>query len=375
MNVTHDTTIRATLLFLSSMALIALLYVTRDLLTPFALAIFIWLIIDAFARWMDNLSSKFPYWLALTIAILTVVALMLGFIFVIVDTVGDVVQDAPRYEKRLSEIFSLIAEKTGRENMTFASLNESFGITEKLQGGLATFAASVQGVLSQFFLIAMYVVFLFAAQSSFPKKMDDLFPDSEKRGQAAKVGDRIRESIEKYLSVQTIISLMQTVISYIGMTALGLDNALFWALVIFVLNYIPIVGGLAAVALPCIFAIVQFDSFAQVGLLALILFGAQTIIGNTIQPKMMGDSMNMSALVVILALSVWTALWGGVGAFLSAPLTVIIMIILAQFPSTRWIAVLLSADGNPDIDTDDDGSDDKAGETDDNEAGEPIAST
>ena len=375
MNVTHDTTIRATLLFLSSMALIALLYVTRDLLTPFALAIFIWLIIDAFARWMDNLSSKFPYWLALTIAILTVVALMLGFIFVIVDTVGDVVQDAPRYEKRLGEIFSWIAEKTGRENMTFASLNESFGITEKLQGGLATFAASVQGVLSQFFLIAMYVVFLFAAQSSFPKKMDDLFPDSEKRSQAAKVGDRIRESIEKYLSVQTIISLMQTVISYIGMTALGLDNALFWALVIFVLNYIPIVGGLAAVALPCIFAIVQFDSLGQVGILALILFGAQTVIGNTIQPKMMGDSMNMSALVVILALSVWTALWGGVGAFLSAPLTVIIMIILAQFPSTRWIAVLLSADGNPDIDTDDDGSDDKAGETDDNKAGEPIAST
>ena len=375
MNVTTDATMRATLLFLSSMALIALLYVTRDLLTPFALAIFIWLIIDAFARWMDNLSSKFPYWLALTIAILTVVALMLGFIFVIVDTVGDVVQDAPRYEKRLGEIFSLIAEKTGRENMTFASLNESFGITEKLQGGLATFAASVQGVLSQFFLIAMYVVFLFAAQSSFPKKMDDLFPDSEKRGQAAKVGDRIRESIEKYLSVQTIISLMQTVISYIGMTALGLDNALFWALVIFVLNYIPIVGGLAAVALPCIFAIVQFDSLGQVGILALILFGAQTVIGNTIQPKMMGDSMNMSALVVILALSVWTALWGGVGAFLSAPLTVIIMIILAQFPSTRWIAVLLSADGNPDIDTDDDGSDDKAGEIDDNKAGEPIAST
>ena len=80
MNVTTDATMRATLLFLSSMALIALLYVTRDLLTPFALAIFIWLIIDAFARWMDNLSPKFPYWLALTIAILTVVALMLGFI-------------------------------------------------------------------------------------------------------------------------------------------------------------------------------------------------------------------------------------------------------------------------------------------------------
>lgn len=351
---TADTTIRATLLFLAGMAMLALLYLTRELLAPFALAIFIWLIIDAFARWMDNLSPKFPYWLALTIAVLTVVGLMIGFIFVIVDTVGDVVKDAPRYETRLTEIFSWIADKTGQENMSFKTLDENFKITEKIQGGLGTFAATVQGVLSEFFLIALYVVFLFAAQSSFPKKMDDLFPNIDRRAQASKVGKRIRASIEKYLSVQTIISLMQTVISYVGMTALGLDNALFWALVIFVLNYIPIVGGLLAVLFPVLFAIVQFDSLGQVGLLALILFGAQTIIGNTIQPKMMGDSMNLSALVVILALSVWGALWGGVGAFLSAPLTVIIMIILAQFPTTRWIAVLLSADGNPDMDEDTD---------------------
>lgn len=349
---TTDTTIRATLLFLAGMALIALLYLTRDLLAPFALAIFIWLIIDAFARWMDNLSPKLPYWLALTIAVLIVVGLMVGFIFVIVDTVGDVVKDAPRYEARLTEIFAWLADKTGQENMSFATLNDNFGITEKIQGGLGTFAATVQGVLSEFFLIALYVVFLFAAQSTFPKKMDDLFPNATRRQQASKVGTRIRHSIEKYLSVQTIISLMQTVVSYIGMTALGLDNALFWALVIFVLNYIPIVGGLAAVALPCLFAMVQFDSLGRIAALAGILFGAQFVIGNTIQPKMMGDSMNLSALVVILALSVWGALWGGVGAFLSAPLTVIIMIVLAQFPTTRWIAVLLSADGNPDMDGD-----------------------
>jgi predicted PurR-regulated permease PerM len=347
---TSDRTIRATLLFLAGMALLALLYYTRELLAPFALAIFIWLIIDAFARWMNDLSPKFPYWLALTIAVLSVVGLMVGFIFVIVDTVGDVVKDAPRYEARLSEIFSYVADKTGQENMSFATLNENFKITEKIEGGLGTFAATVQGVLSEFFLIALYVAFLFAAQSSFPKKMDDLFPNAGRRVQAAKVGERIRASIEKYLSVQTIISLMQTVVSYIGMTALGLDNALFWALVIFVLNYIPIVGGLFAVLFPVLFAVVQFDSLGRVAILAGVLFGAQTIIGNTIQPKMMGDSMNLSALVVILALSVWSALWGGVGAFLSAPLTVIIMIILAQFPTTRWIAVLLSADGNPDMD-------------------------
>jgi len=357
MTVTNDTTIRATLLFLAGMALIALLYLTRDLLAPFAFAIFTWLIIDAFARWMDNLSSKFPYWLALTIAVLVVVGLMIGFIFVIGDTVSQIYDElnqdeASRYETRLSEIFSWVSNVTGQENASFSSLDEKFGIMQKIIGGLGEFGSTIKNIVSDFFLISLYVVFLFAAQSSFPKKMDDLFPNVDRRAQASKVGTRIRLSIEKYLSVQTIISLMQTVVSYIGMTALGLDNALFWALVIFVLNYIPIVGGLAAVALPVLFAMVQFDSLGQVAVLAAVLFGAQFVIGNTIQPKMMGDSMNLSALVVILALSVWSALWGGIGAFLSAPLTVIIMIVLAQFPTTHWIAVLLSADGNPDMDGD-----------------------
>lgn len=347
-----DTTIRTSLLFLAFVALTWGLYVTADLLTPFALAIFIWLIIDTFARWLDGLHPKFPYPLALGVAVLCVVAGLVGMVVVIADTVSDIVRDAPQYQERLGEIFAFFSGLFGQSDMSFSDVSTQFKLMEKLQSVLTVFAASIQSVLSDFALIALYVVFLFAAQSSFPKKMDDLFPDIGRRAQAAKVGERIRLSIEKYIGVQTIISLMQTVVSYIGMTALGLDNALFWALVIFILNYIPIVGGLFAVGLPVLFALVQFDSLGMVAILAAILFGAQFIIGNTIQPKMMGDSMNLSALVVILSLTLWGALWGGVGAFLSAPLTVIIMIILAQFSTTRWIAVLLSADGQPDLDPD-----------------------
>jgi len=341
-----DNTVRTCALFLAFVALTYSLHVTRDILAPFALAIFIWLIIDAFARWIDGLSPKLPYWFALTLAILCVVAGLAGIVLIIADTATDVAREAPRYETRINAVFENIKTLIRQPNLDLAKLGEGLDIRKFL----TSFAASIQGVLSNFALIALYVAFLFAAQSSFPKKMDDLFPDIQKRAQATKVGERIRQSIEKYLGVQTIISIMQTIISYAAMVALGLDNALFWALVIFILNYIPIVGGLAAVAMPCLFALVQFDSTGKVGLLAALLFGAQSIIGNTIQPKMMGDSMNLSALVVVLSLTLWNALWGGVGAFLSAPLTVIIMIILAQFPTTRWIAVLLSADGQPDLD-------------------------
>ena len=345
-----DTTVRSCLLILTFIAGTATLYLMRDLITPFAMAVFIWLIIDAFARWLDGCSKKIPYWLALIVAILTVVASIFGIILIIADTAGSVVNQAPRYGKRLDEIFHWVGGFVGNKELSIDSLVASLELEDKVASGLAGFAGTVQGVLSNLATIAIYVAFLFAAQSSFPKKMDDLFPDKNKRGQASKVFVRIRHSIEKYIGVQTIISLMQTVISYGIMAALGLENALFWALVIFILNYIPIVGGLAAVVLPVAFGLVQFETLTPIIILAGGLFGAQFIIGNTIQPKMMGDSMNLSALVVVLSLTLWYALWGGVGAFLSAPLTVIIMIILAQFPTTRWLAVLLSADGQPDLD-------------------------
>lgn len=352
-----DTSVRASLLFLSFVTATACLYVTRDLLTPLALAVFIWLIIDAFARWLDRLSRFIPYPLALIIAILTVVAGMVGIGVIIADTVSDVARDAPRYVARFEVIFAWIGEHfswlgniLGLQDLSYTSISAKFGLQAKVQGAITGFAAAVQGVLSNFFIIALYIAFLFAAQSSFPKKMDDLFPDLNQRATAQKVVQRIRHSIEKYLGVQTVISLIQTVLSYIIMISMGLDNALFWALVIFILNYIPIIGGLAAFMMPALFSIVQFDSTGKVMLLAGLLFGAQTLIGNTLQPKMMGDSMNLSALVVVLSITLWGALWGGVGAFLSAPLTVIIMIVLAQFPTTRWIAVLLSSDGQPDMD-------------------------
>ena len=352
-----DTTVRSSLLLIAAIALFWTLYVTRDLVAPFALAIFFWLTIDAFARWIDGLSRRIPYWLALTVAVLVTVAALAGLIIVVADTVGDVVDQAPRYGARIDELFLMVGNLVGQD-LSFASLNERFGIMEILQGGLGGFAQSIQSVLSNFLLIAIYVIFLFVAQAGFPAKMDNLFPDEMRRKRAQKIGTSIRHSIEQYISVQTVVSLIQIVISYIAMVALGLDNALFWALVIFILNYIPIVGGFAAVALPVLFGLVQFESLTRVVVLGGVLFGAQFVVSNTIQPKLMGDSMNMSALVVVLSLTVWGALWGGVGAFLSAPMTVILMIILAQFPTTRWIAVLLSADGDPDLDGD--GKPDKA---------------
>ncbi len=354
-----DNTVRASLLFLSFVVAIASLYFIRDILAPFALAVFFWLIIDAFARWIDGLSKAIPYWLGLTVAILTVILGFIGVVSIIADTGFQIAAEAPYYKNRLFEILSwvdglvnMIGGWFGQTDFSLKLLEEKMGITAKAQQWLVGIAASTDNVFSQTMMIIIYIAFLFAAQSSFPKKMDELFPNNEERVRAGRVAMRIRTAVEKYLSVQTLMSLIQTILSYIVMVSLGLDNALFWAMVIFILNYIPIIGGILAVILPLMFALVQFESLTRFGVLAGGLFLVQFIINNTLQPKMMGDSMNLSALVVVIALVIWTALWGGVGAFLSAPLTVIMMIIMAQFSSTRWIAILLSAEGHPDMDDD-----------------------
>ena len=135
--------------------------------------------------------------------------------------------------------------------------------------------------------------------------------------------------------------------SLVVMLVLGLDNALFWAFLIFLASYIPIIGGIVGTLVPPVFALVQFPTFWP----AIILFGVlqaiQFVVGNIIQPRMQGDSLNIDPVVVLLALAFWGAIWGVAGMFLSTPLTVMMMVILAQFPGTRWIAVLLSENGEP----------------------------
>ena len=173
------------------------------------------------------------------------------------------------------------------------------------------------------------------------------------------VGNDARIGIEKYLWVQTLISALITLLTYVSLLFLGVQNALFLSALIFVLNYIPTVGSIAAALVPPLFALVQPGVPDWVPgvmpensyIYAAIVFGVvsfwQFSIGNFIQPRMMGDSLNLSALVVLLALAIWGVLWGIPGMFLSAPLTVLMMILLSQSKETRWMAILLSADGNP----------------------------
>ncbi len=333
------------IIFIAVFFFFVTLYVLRDILAPFILAVFFWLLIDGFARVIDRYLTFIPYRVALILAILTVLAVIVLTAGLITNSVADFAENSGKYQEHIDQKIGIFY-KTVFKQATAPTLSQLLSNVNFSQLS-KTILDSLSSVSSNAILIIIYILFLFAAQSSFPKKLDAVFKDEESKMQARTITQRIRLSIERYVWVQTVISVIITILSYFTMQIVGLDNAPFWAFLIFILNYLPTIGSIIAVFIPTIFALIQFSDWRLIAVIAIGLSLWQFSIGNFIQPRMMGSSMNLSILVVLLGLALWGALWGGIGMFLSAPLTVMIMILLAQSSSTRWIAILLSANGDP----------------------------
>ncbi len=142
------------------------------------------------------------------------------------------------------------------------------------------------------------------------------------------------------------MSIITGTSSYIILTYLNVDFAETWALVIFLLNYIPTIGSILGVIFPALIALLQFDTYTPFLIIALGLTAIQFTIGNVVEPMFMGNSLNLSAFVIVLSLTFWGTIWGAAGMVLSIPITVMMMIVAAHIPSWRWVAIMLSRDGN-----------------------------
>ncbi|MEM1390978.1 MAG: AI-2E family transporter [Pseudomonadota bacterium] len=336
--------------------IIALLYFGRAILAPFALAVFLFLIIEGFARVIDERSDLLKRGFSRIVAILTVLGGFIGFIVLLARGVAQFGGQSANYERKINQLIS--------DAYTLFQLGDAPTLTELVfnetgQRFFGTIANATSSLTGDLVLILIYVAFLFLAQSAWPQKLDRIFPDGETREQARQVGNEARKGIESYLWTQTVISALITVLTYLTLIALGLENALFLCALIFILNYIPTIGSIVAAMVPPLFALVQPEIPLWVPgedpqntyiFAALVFAGVsfwQFSIGNFVQPRIMGDTLNLSALVVLLSLAIWGAIWGIPGMFLSAPLTVLMMILFAQSESTRWIAILLSANGKP----------------------------
>ncbi len=345
MSISPSITGRNALVFLAVVAGGAALYWMRGILTPLALAVFLAVMIDSFARVLVQRAPRFPQRLALPMAILLSILMFGAIVWVVTANGAGFVVQIREYAPRLNEVIAKVAALVGvKVAPTIGDLIDQ--LNPSRYAGAA--AQSLQNFASNAVLVLIYLGFIIASRKGFGRKIVALFPHHAERDGAMQLFQRIRNGVEQYLWIQTVTGLMIAVAAWAVMMLVRLDNALFWAFLIFIAAYIPILGGAIGCILPPLFALVQFpESFWP----ALILFVALEVIyfvvGNVVLPRMQGDTLNMDPTVVLLSLAVWGALWGVTGMFLSTPLTVAVMLVLAQFDGTRWIAILLSEDGDP----------------------------
>jgi AI-2 transport protein TqsA len=321
----------------------AALYWLRDILTPLALAVFLTIMVDSFVRVLTERAGM-PKRLALPTALLISVMLFGGSIYVIADNGAAFVTQLLGYGPRLNAVIGQAASLLGMSvpptlEQLLLQLNPGRFVPPILQG-LQNFAGNALFVM-------VYMGFMFASRQGFRRKMVALFPHHDGRDEAVDVFARIRYGVEQYLWIQTVTGLIIAAGSWVVMAALQLENSVFFAFLIFIICYIPVVGGAVAIFLPSIYALMQFPSFLPAIVLLASLGAINFVVGNILLPRMQGVSLNMDPVVVLLSLALWTAIWGLPGAFLSTPLTGTAMIILGQFPRSRWLAILLSADGDP----------------------------
>jgi AI-2 transport protein TqsA len=387
---------------IATVALGFVLFNGARILAPFAMAVFVWLIMEGFARAIRKPFPDLPGWVANLFAVTVVALSVLTFVSVVSGAIAEFQSKSEDYEERINtvirDVYNMMPQPSPASDPApvpaqvgspqpsvplpltpgdalLAPLDVTpaptpvvappedttptlSNLVTEYAGSIAPTAAGfISGLIADMLLILIYVAFLYVSAGAFSRKLDRVFVRPADRARSRQLGDQIRRTMEQYLWVQTSLSIISTSLTYVTMVIIGLDNALFWSFVIFVLNYIPTIGSIIATALPTLFAIVQPESTwpqwmpDNALLCALVVFAGvsvwQFVIGNFVAPRMQANSLNLSPLVVLLSLAVWGALWGPVGMFLSAPLTVLVMIVLAQVRGARWIAVLMSADGKP----------------------------
>ena len=325
------------------------LYVARDILVPVAFGVMALYVVLGSARLLAKvplLGPAAPEWLRLTLATLVIAGALVLLVGVATDSVDRLLQRVPQYQAQLVALVQQGAAVLGIESEpSWDSIRQAVMAQVNLQrlaGSTLGWAASLVGTLV---VVALYVAFLLVERRHFDAKIERLAPGPERAARIRRVVGDINRRIGTYLALKTLLGVLLGLASWAILAAMGVELAPFWALLVGLLNYVPYVGSILGVALPALFALLQFGDLKT----ALVLTGALSLVqflnGHLLDPYLMGSSLNLSPFVILVSLTVWTALWGLPGAFLAVPLTASIVMVLAQFGGSRPIAVLLSKKG------------------------------
>jgi predicted PurR-regulated permease PerM len=385
-----------------------LMVIGRSLLVPFVIAVVFWYLLLSLAGGVQQIPTgrlrfSMPKGLALLLAFMLVLALLAGFVAVVSETfrqlgspglqgrynaqflaIIDGIEQALVYAPLISDAAGNLVPNSAEptwlqrlglgERFAFGSVRDfeagnfigqlvTLAIENIQSDGISGISSSasnalrwasqifgpVSGLIATTSVILLYTAFLLVETSTFEQKMHALARDSETYARWRTITDTITKRVGTYLRIKTFTSALTGILGYAILKAFSVDFAEFWGLLLFLFNYIPIIGSFIATILPIFVALVQPGiGLGSTALVSLLLISVQQGVGSFIEPRLMGNTLNLSPLVILISLAFFGSIWGVTGALLSVPLVSIIGILLASFESSRWLAVILSRNGRID---------------------------
>jgi AI-2 transport protein TqsA len=308
----------------------------KSIITPFLLALFISIICAQPISWLEK--KRIPRWLALITVILGLFVLFSGFAFLFGDTLSSFSGNLSKYESTLTTISNSLIQYLNEKGL---NIHQDQISTLVQPAKILEFTASALNKLFNMvgttFLIFLIILFILMEFRSFSIKARTIQIESDKSNSYF---SSILQNIRNYLGIKTLLCLSIGILIYLALLIIGVDYPLLWALIAGLMYYIPNIGAIIATIPTVLFALVQLGIGGAIWTLGSCMI-IHIVLGNFMEPRIMGKGLGLSALVVFLSLLFWGFMLGIVGMFLSVPITMTIKIILEQNEKTKWIAILL----------------------------------
>jgi predicted PurR-regulated permease PerM len=314
----------------------AALHLGRLVIEPVAFVLFTMALVEPFQRAAEVRTGKT---VALILTILLTFIVLSLLVYGIVWSLGEIVHWGFANLERFQSLYLRATQWLEVHDLV---IEDYVGLTPSSFAGIfQTVAAQANYFIGFALVVFMFLVFGLAEMDEFKKKLAAL--DETRSGWSLlETSSRIGAKIRKYMLIRTLASIATGVAVFLFTLVIGLDLAVAWGVISFVLNYIPYIGPLVAVVLPVIFATAQFESWQMAALIFGSLYLIQLIIGNYLEPILTGNALAISPFVMLFAFLIWDFLWGMPGAFIGLPVTIALFTVWEQNPSTRWLANLMA---------------------------------
>ena len=334
------------------MGLGAILYVTRAVILPLALAVFLSFILEPVIAFFERRGVPSILAITFTLLITFLMAALLGIL--VNSSIQSFAEEFPKYEakyqKHVSGFFdALIAlfepppellngEMSGGKRFKMLNTLSQFSLSDMITATLG----AVTRFLSNFLLVLLFLLFILMGRNQLSRKLIGAF-DRRTSRQMSAILQNINQQIQRYIVAKTLISLLTAIFTTSVLLLFQVEFAIIWGVLTFLLNFIPSIGSVLAVFMPVTIAFLQFETYGITIVILVVLSVIQLGIGTILDPRLVGERVDLSPLVILFSLIAWGWLWGIVGMFLAVPLSVILKIIFQNSRSLRFISILMSS--------------------------------